>query len=182
MLDPHKSMFLPYGTGVLLVREEQTLRTAHAAGGDYLQDIGGAEDLPDYAHLGPELTREWRGLRLWLPLHLHGVAAFRAALDEKLDLARWIHRELAAEPALELPWVPDLTVVGFRVRGTGAAGEAANRRLLERVNGSGRIFLSSTLLAGTYTLRLCLQSVRSHADTAAHAVSLIRSALREVAG
>lgn len=145
MLDPHKSMFLPYGTGVLLVREEQTLRTAHAAGGDYLQDIGGAEDLPDYAHLGPELTREWRGLRLWLPLHLHGVVAFRAALDEKLDLARWIHRELAAEPALELPWVPDLTVVGFDCGAPGLPGRPR----------TGGCSSESTARVGSSCPRLC---------------------------
>ncbi len=52
----------------------------------YLRDVAETE-LPGFAALGPELTRDTRGLRLWLPLHLHGVAAFRAALDEKLDLA-----------------------------------------------------------------------------------------------
>ena len=76
-LDPHKGFFLPFGTGCLLVRDPATLRAAHS-GDDahYLQDIDAA-DLPDFADLGPELTRPFRGLPLWLPLHLHGVAAFR---------------------------------------------------------------------------------------------------------
>jgi aromatic-L-amino-acid/L-tryptophan decarboxylase len=177
VLDPHKSMFLPYGTGMLLVRDEHTLRTAHQGDGAYLQDISGIDQLPDYAALGPELTREYRGLRMWLPLHLHGVAAFRDALDEKIDLARQLHRELAAEPALEVPWTPDLTVVGFRLRGDGPDNAAANRRLLERINQSGRIFISSTRINGKYLLRMCPQSLRTHTDHVSAAVGIIRSAL-----
>jgi len=113
-LDPHKGLFLPFGTGCLLVRDPATLRAAHS-GDDahYLQDIDAA-DLPDFADLGPELTRPFRGLPLWLPLHLHGVAAFRAALDEKLDLAEWTYAALSAEPALHLYGAPELTTVAFR--------------------------------------------------------------------
>lgn len=174
VLDPHKSLFLPYGTGIVLVRDESTLRAAHTAGGDYLQDIEDGLGLPDYANLGPELTREWRGLRLWLPLHLHGVAAFRDALDEKLDLARWTYEQLAAEPRLELPWRPDLTVLEFRLRGRDAS---ANERLLQRINASQRVFVSSTRIGGQYTLRMCPQGLRTHAAHVRTAVELIRAAL-----
>src|SRR5580704_16037637 len=84
VLDPHKGLFLPYGTGVLLVRDTAALRAAHDGdgGGDgsYLQDLSGDAELPDFSALGPELTRDFRGLRVWLPLRLHGVGAFRAAL------------------------------------------------------------------------------------------------------
>ncbi|MFI6787998.1 pyridoxal-dependent decarboxylase [Nonomuraea sp. NPDC050383] len=61
--DPHKSLFLPYGTGVLLVRDPAVLRAAHAGDGHYLQDLHPWEGLPDHGHLGVELTREFRGLR-----------------------------------------------------------------------------------------------------------------------
>jgi aromatic-L-amino-acid decarboxylase len=176
--DPHKSLFLPYGTGILLVRDEQTLRAPHAMAGHYIQDIGRDQPLPDYAALGPELTREWRGLRLWLPLHLHGVAAFRGALTEKINLARRMHQALAMEPALELPWVPDLTVVGFRLRGDGPACAEANRRLLDSLNESQQVFLSSTQVDGKYTLRLCPQGLRTHEEEVGTAIDLIRSAVR----
>ena len=127
-LDPHKGFFLPFGTGCLLVRDAATLRAAHS-GDDahYLQDIGAA-DLPDFADYGPELTREFRGIRLWLPLHLHGVAAFRAALDEKLDLAQWVYTALADEPALHVYGVPALTTVTFR-----CAADDTTAELLRRV-------------------------------------------------
>src|SRR5262249_19107334 len=124
IVDPHKGLFLPYGTGALLVREGALLRAAHAhEGGAYLQDLD--EDplaLPNFNEYSPELTRDFRGLRLWLPLHLHGVAAFRAALDEKLDLAQLAYKALQAIPEIEVPWEPPLSIVAFRPR---EGGEAA---------------------------------------------------------
>lgn len=92
VLDPPKGLFLPHGTGILLVRSPAAVRAAHAVGGAYLQDVDADQPLPDYAELGPELTRDYRGLHVWLPLDLHGVGAFRQALDEKLDLAAWAYR------------------------------------------------------------------------------------------
>ena len=170
-LDPHKSLFMPYGTGALVVRDVQRLRAAHRMGAAYLQDLDGDVTIPNFADIGPELTREIRGLRVWLPLHLHGVAAFRAALDEKLDLARHAYERLAANPALDTPWEPELTVVAFR-----AASDEATRRLLEQVNASRRVFLSSTTIDGRYTLRLSILSHRTHADHVDEALDLIAAA------
>lgn len=64
VLDPHKGMFLPYGTGVLLTRDVATLRAPFASRGQYLQDLDEDGGLPDFADLSPELTRDFRGLRL----------------------------------------------------------------------------------------------------------------------
>jgi aromatic-L-amino-acid decarboxylase len=175
VLDPHKGMFLPYGTGVLLARDGAALRAAFAGQAQYLQDVDRDLDLPEFAALGPELTRDFRGLRLWLPLHLHGVAAFRAALDEKLDLTEIAYRALAAAPRLELPWPPDLSVVAFRRRGD----DETNRRFLERINASRRVFLSSTRLDDRFTLRLCILSHRSHAADVAAAIDIIRRAAED---
>src|SRR6266545_2735969 len=75
-LDPHKGMFLPYGTGSLLVREGKLLRDAHHVGAEYLQDLAPEEEIPNFADYSPELSRDFRGLRVWLPLMLHGVGAF----------------------------------------------------------------------------------------------------------
>lgn len=172
--DPHKCLFLPYGTGVLLVRDEAGLRAAHVADGDYLQDLDHGTGLPDYADLGPELTREFRGMRLWLPLHLHGVAAFRDELDEKLDLAAHVHRTLSEDTCLEVPLPPDLTVIVFR----SARGERATERMLERINGTRRVFLSSTRLDGVHTLRLCVLSHRQHARHVDELLRVIRDAAR----
>jgi aromatic-L-amino-acid decarboxylase len=171
--DPHKGMFLPYGTGVLLVKDGAALRRAHQDEAHYLQDLGesaGADLSP--AACGPELSRPFRGLRLWLPLMLHGARAFREALAEKLALARAAHEGLARLQALEIVDPPQLSTVAFRARRRDGepldAWNARNESLLDAINGRGRVWLSSTLLdtpAGpAFTLRACVLSFRTHAD------------------
>lgn len=175
VLDPHKALFLPYGTGVLLVRDGSALHDSFAAEGHYLQDVGGDTSLPNYANLGPELTRDFRGLRLWLPLHLHGVAAFRAALDEKLDLAVHAYRELAADPRLEVPWEPALSTVAFRL--ADHHDDLNNQRFLERILAANRVFLSTTRIGGRHMIRLCILAHRTHLDRVDEAIDIIRKAV-----
>jgi aromatic-L-amino-acid decarboxylase len=119
-------------------------------------------------------VKEFRGLRLWLPLHLHGVSAFRNALDEKLDLAERAYRELSADQRLEFPCKPDRTVVTFRLRN---ASDEDNRRFLKRINETRKIFLSSTQINGRFTLRLCVLSHRTHSDHLTDALETIRAAI-----
>jgi aromatic-L-amino-acid decarboxylase len=158
VLDPHKGLFLPFGTGCLLVRDGAALRRAHDTGGShYLQDIGDL-GLPNFGELSPELTRDYRGLRLWLPLHLHGVDAFRAALDEKLDLAEYAYRALAKSPHLTLLGPPRLSTVAFRV---GADGGDATAELLRRVNAEQRVLMSSTRIGGHHVGRICVLNHRT---------------------
>jgi aromatic-L-amino-acid decarboxylase len=173
-LDPHKGMFLPYGTGALLVRDGARLRDAHHVGADYFQDIDDDREIPSFTHYGPELSRDFRGLRVWLPVKLHGLSAFRNALDEKLDLARYVYEELRDAPGFEVPWEPDLTVVPFRYRFRSGNQDDGNRLLLERINASKRIFLSSTTVGGRFTLRVCILSHRSHRDRVEECVEIIR--------
>lgn len=169
-LDPHKTLFLPYGMGALVVRSRNALRGTFAERADYMQDLGDPETLPDFDALSPELTRDFRGLRLWLPLHLHGVDAFRRQLDEKLDLAVTVYEALAADPRLEVPRPPDLTVVVFRLAG---AGDSAQLRFLERINRSRRVLLSSTRIGGEVWLRVAVLSFRTHADRIAELLEII---------
>ena len=174
-LDPHKGLFLPYGTGCLLVRDGRALLHAHQQTAGYLQDLesGGAVN---FADLSPELSRDFRGLRVWLPVQLHGLGAFREQLQEKLDLAREAYEALRADERFEVVAAPQLSVVAFRLRGSGADERGAE--LLRRVNDRRRVFLSSTRLDGRHTLRLCVLSFRTHADRLKDAVE----ALREEAG
>jgi aromatic-L-amino-acid decarboxylase len=172
-LDPHKGMFLPYGTGGLVVRDGDALRAAHEEGAAYLQDLPPTGELPNYNEYSPELSRDARGLRVWFPLVLHGVDAFRDALNEKLDLTERLHAALRDEPRLEVGWVPQLTVVAFRLRD---ADERAQRELLTRINASRRVFLSSTLIRGEYWIRACIVSHRTHADRVDECAAIVREA------
>jgi aromatic-L-amino-acid decarboxylase len=176
-LDPHKGLFLPYGLGCLLVRDGDALRRAHQERATYMQDVVG-ESGGGFADLSPELSRDFRGLRLWLPIQLHGLGAFRDQLVEKLALARWAAEQLGADPRFELLDEPQLSVVAFRLRGREEAGE----ELLRRVNARRRVFLSSTRIAGRYVLRLCVLSFRTHADRVREAVDALREEARAVLG
>ena len=176
--DPHKGMFLPYGTGCLLVRDGDRLKQANRLDAEYLQDLGDAEatEIPSPAEYGPELSRSFRGLRVWLPLVLHGAAAFRDALAEKLELARVFHDGLAQRIAngapLEIVDAPQLSVVPFRwQRPDSATLEDWNRRtaaLHDFINDRRRVYLSSTMLPSpegdVYTTRICVLSFRTHEE------------------
>ena len=175
-LDPHKGLFLPYGTGALVVRDAEALRDAHHVGADYLQDLARPGDLPNYAEYSPELSREFRGLRVWMPLQLHGVAAFREALDEKLDLTAHLFDALQDIPEVEVPWAPQLTTVPFRLR---EADDAANAAFLARINAGRRVLLSSTMIHGHYTLRVCIVSHRTHRDRIDECIEAIRTVAAE---
>jgi aromatic-L-amino-acid decarboxylase len=182
-LDPHKGLFLPYGTGCVLVRDRDALRRAHATEAAYLQDLAPASDQIDFTDLSPELSRDFRGLRLWLPLQLHGLAAFRDQLVEKLALARWAYERLRAEPMLDLLDEPQLSVIAFRIRTSdGGDADALSAELLRRVNARRRVFLSSTVIGGRFVVRLCVLSFRTHPDRVREAVDAIVETARDLAG
>lgn len=172
-LDPHKGLFLPYGIGSLVVRDGEALRQAHYEGAAYLQDLAPEGELPNYSEYSPELSRDNRGFRVWFPLKLHGVAAFRDALDEKLDLTAHLYEALRSNSAIELPWEPQLTVVPFRLAG---ADDEANQAFLKRINASKRVFLSSTMIHGRYTLRACIVSHRTHLDRIEECIDIVAKA------
>jgi aromatic-L-amino-acid decarboxylase len=173
--DPHKGMFLPYGTGCLLVREGEHLAAAHMGQADYLRDFDSSE-VPSPAQLGPELSRPFRGLRLWLPLMLHGAGAFRDALEEKLALAQvcaeGLEARIEAGAPLEIVAWPQLSTVAFRLQRDPeedlATWNARNIGLLESINAGARAYLSSTLLpvadGAAVTLRVCVLSFRTHTE------------------
>ncbi len=172
-LDPHKGMFLPYGLGSLVVRDGAALRDAHFEGAAYLQDLAPEGELPNFTEYSPELSRANRGLRVWIPLKLHGVSAFREALDEKLDLTDHLYAGLQGIPDVEIPWAPQLTVVPFRLRDV---GEPTNQRFLEAINASKRVYLSSTKVHGEYLLRACIVSHRTHRDRIDECIQIVRDA------
>ncbi len=176
-LDPHKGLFLPYGLGALLVRDGSALVRAHGESASYVQDVAEEGSL-GFADLSPELSRDFRGLRLWLPLMLHGVAAFREQLAEKLALARWFYEELRADPSFELLDEPRLSIVAFRLRAPEAEAERLGPELQRRVNARRRVFLSSTRIGGRYALRICVLSFRTHEDRVRDAAQALKEEAR----
>lgn len=185
VLDPHKSLFLPYGNGSLLVRDPETLKRAHALSADYLPDMQKDADLADFTLLSPELSRDWRGLRVWLPIKMHGIGAFRTNLDEKLDLAEWASGELEKIPGIEILARPQLSILAFRLVRPELSQEetnALNRDLLQRTNARGRVYLTGTKLGGRFAIRICVLSFRTHRERMEQGMDDLRAAIEEVRG
>ncbi|HEX9164670.1 MAG TPA: aminotransferase class V-fold PLP-dependent enzyme [Gemmatimonadales bacterium] len=174
VMDPHKTLFLPYGLGVALVSDRAHLLEAFRSAAPYLQDTLSSVDELSPADLSPELTRPFRALRLWLPLLLYGVAPFRAALEEKLLLARYF-RDRVQALGFEVGPEPDLSVVTYRwVPAVMRDGRRPpdrdlvnriNARIVEAVREDGQTYISSTMIDGDYTLRMACVVHRTHLDT-----------------
>jgi len=174
IIDPHKGLFLPYGLGVVLVRNVEDLKRSYRFDAHYMQDAFAGPDELSPAELSPELTKHFRGLRLWLPLKLHGIEPFRACLDEKLLLAKYFHaevRKLGFVSDLE----PELSVVVYRYEPKSGDADSFNKKILEAVVADGRVFISSTVLNGRYTLRFACLAFRTHLSTVDLLLDILRS-------
>jgi glutamate/tyrosine decarboxylase-like PLP-dependent enzyme len=163
VLDPHKTLFLPWGAGMVVVRDVATLAAAHGTTGSYLQDAARAGEISP-ADVSPELTKPFRALRLWLPLVHLGLAPFRAALDEKLLLARYFRDEIR-KLGFEVGPRPELSIVTFRWGPAGVTPDETdrmNQAILDGVRREGSVYLSSTRLEGRFTLRMAAVGHRTH--------------------
>lgn len=181
ILDPHKTLFQPYGTGALIVRDAAQLRRAHSMHASYLPQFQQEEELVDFCELSPELSRDFRGLRVWLPLKMFGIEPFRQLLDEKLDLARWATEELRKIDGMEIVAEPQLSIVAFRLVRPGADLNSLNHALLDRINARKRVYLTGTTLGTEFVIRICVVSHRTHMERMEMAMEDIRQAVHDLA-
>ena len=174
VLDPHKGMFLPYGSGAVLVRDVKWLAQSQAYQADYMQDVTADEGHYSPADLSLELSRPFRGLRFWLPLKLFGLTPFRAALAEKIWLARYFHEQLEKTPGWEVGPYPELSVATFRFVPEQGDANIFNERLVEAVQADGKVFISSTQINGKFVLRLAVLHFRTHLDRVDYVLELLK--------
>jgi len=181
-LDPHKGLFMTLGTGAVLVRNGDDLLKAYQYHANYLEGVETVSDTGEVsqADLSPELTRPYRGLRLWLALKLTGVAPFRAALEEKLMLARHFYEGLQQLDGFVAGPPPDLSVVMFRYHPTRGNANEFNQKLIEAIQHDGRIFLSSTKINGEVFLRLAVLGFRTHLETIELALEILKQKAKEI--
>ncbi len=162
-LDPHKGMFLPYGTGALLVRDGEALRAVHSSTAGYLPQ--NQEEFYDPAQYGPELSRGFPGLRVWLSVKLYGAARFRAAIAEKRALATWGAEQVRRIPGIVMDAEPQLSLFAFHMEGPGletrAAQDRATRELMENVTRRGRVMLTGATVRDRFLGRVCVLSFRT---------------------
>jgi glutamate/tyrosine decarboxylase-like PLP-dependent enzyme len=161
----------------VLVRDGRLLHASFSASAAYMMQSSEADVGPSPSDLGPELTRHFRALRVWLPLQLAGVAAFRAALTEKLALARRLHARLSEIDGFDPGPPPDLSVVAFRYQPKSGDANRFNEQLLAKLQADGRVFLSGTRIDGDMYLRAAILSFRTHVQ---HVDELLDALVRGV--
>jgi aromatic-L-amino-acid/L-tryptophan decarboxylase len=176
VLDPHKTLFLPFGSGAVLLNDKNLLLASNSSRASYLAD---AEDFGDInpADTGIELTRPNRGLRIWLPLQLHGVGPFKACLREKIALSSYFYEEVGKLGFQRGPQ-PDLTVSIFRLPGD--ADNSVNQKLVDAIHEDGRVFLSSTTIKGKLWLRCAVVSHRTHVEEIDLALKMLQENIQTV--
>jgi aromatic-L-amino-acid/L-tryptophan decarboxylase len=182
-LDPHKGMFLPYGTGALLVRDGAALRAAHEATAAYLPAMPHPADFYDPSQHGPELSRGFPGLRVWLSVKLFGTAAFRAAVAEKRALAVDAARRVAELPGIVVDAPPDLSLFAFHLSWPGATQadeDEATRALMEKTTRRGRVMVTGCTAHGRFLGRVCVLSFRTHQPHIDALVEDMAAAIQEI--
>lgn len=163
--DLHKVMSLPYGTGALAVRNKAHFKIHYGGASSYMppQIFDNGDDFRvDYADLTPELSRDFRGLRAWLPFKLFGVGPFKLNLLEKLELSQYASAELKKIKGIEILAEPLLSIQAFRLKETGRDADQLTRKLLEEINASKVLFLSGCKVQGQYAIRLSFVGYQLH--------------------
>ncbi len=184
VLDPHKGLFMPYGLGTVIVKNRKHLLNSFYYSPDYIDD--------PYAqisscNLSPELTKHFRGMRLWLPLKILSVHPFKAALEEKLLLANYWYKQLQSIPEIECVNEPELSVFAWRFVPQSLENKIEkinqiNQELNKRIVANGPAFLSGTWYKANgkshYVIRCVVLVFRTHLHHVNKAIEGIKKEIK----
>ena len=159
--DAHKWFFQPYEAGVLMVKDAKRLEDAFAMGHDVLQDTIWGGNHPNFSDRGQQLSRVARALKIWMSVQTFGMAAFRSAVQNGLDLARRAEAYVQDSAALEVMAPVSLSILCFRFNPADGDHDEetlgkVNRKVLASVFWDELAFFSSTSLKGVFALRICI--------------------------
>ena len=181
-VDPHKWLYAPIDAGCTLVRDPKRLPATFGAHAAYYLLDGPADDGPvNLYERGPENSRRFRALKVWLALRQIGATGYRRLIAEDIALARYLHDRAGAHPSLEA-WTQGLSITTFRYLPADLRAEPGahldylnrlNRELLTRLQAGGEAFVSHTTVRGTFLLRACIVNFRTTADDIDALVTLV---------
>jgi glutamate/tyrosine decarboxylase-like PLP-dependent enzyme len=167
--DPHKWLYVPYEAGAALVREPGRLAAAFRRPAEYL--VHDAESPlvgpPGFNERGPELSRAFKALKVWMGLKVHGRRAYAESVERDCALARFLAEEVDRRPGLERLCDPTLSIVAFRVRPPDVPDErldALNQKVVNRLVAGGGFMLAPTVLRGRVAIRACIVNFRTRED------------------
>lgn len=168
-LDPHKWLYVPIACGMLLVRDDLDLSHAFHIDPTYtVEDKDRMQAGVDTHIRSPFFTRHGAALKLWWSLRAHGWDAYARRMQHDCDLARYLHDLAAAHPRLEPTNDPELMIATFRYTPNDDrpphAVDELNRRLMERLQYSGRVYPSNAVVDSRFVLRACIVNFRTEAE------------------
>ncbi len=169
VVNPHKWLFTPMDVSVFYTREPEILRRAFSLVAEYLRTAEDAKTI-NYMDYGVQLGRRFRALKLWFVFRYYGHAGMAAILRQHIEWAQRLARQIRDHPRFELAAPVPFSLICFRYRGS----NAENRELLERINASGKTFLSHTTLNGRYVLRLAIGNLATTWEDLAETWELIQ--------
>jgi glutamate/tyrosine decarboxylase-like PLP-dependent enzyme len=168
-IDPHKWLFQPYEAAVLVVKDRRHLLDTYRVLPEYLQDVKGSGEQPNFCDYGPQLTRSFKALKVWLSFSVFGRKGLSDAISKGFELARYAHRIIDQSEDLHLVTKAQMAIVCFRY-GKDAHMQAA---IAARVVSAGYAMVATTILNGRPVLRLCTINPRTTASDIKHTLDLI---------
>jgi glutamate/tyrosine decarboxylase-like PLP-dependent enzyme len=183
-LDPHKWLYLPVGCGCVLYRDPAAARAAFSENAEYTRVVG-LEDDEAFAFwdYGPELSRPFRALDLWLLLKSVGTQAIGEAIEDNIACAKYFANLISSLYDFEMLAPVDLSIFCFRYRPRGFTGDldALNERVMLEVQHGGSSYLSNARVGGMFALRGCVLNYRTTKRDMEILLEDVRCAVRRVA-
>jgi aromatic-L-amino-acid decarboxylase len=169
--NPHKWMFVNFDCDCFYVAERAELINAMSVLPEYLKNRATQSgEVIDYRDWQVPLGRRFRALKLWFVIRSYGVRRLQTIIREHVRLARQFSTWIEKDPDFELAAPVVLNLVCFSHRG----GDSINQQLLERVNGSGKIYVTHTKLADQLTLRMSIGQTNTEQRHVEQAWKLLR--------
>jgi glutamate/tyrosine decarboxylase-like PLP-dependent enzyme len=183
--DMHKWMYMPIEAACVLVRDADAHRATFATPAEYLTPLarGTGAESGRFADLGPQLTRGFKALKVWMMLRAHGADLFGQLVAQNVEQARALAALVQAAPNLELLAPVASCVVCFRYVVPDldeAALNALNREVLMRLQERGIAVPSHTVLRGRFAIRVANTNHRSRAEDFALLVEKVQEIGAEV--
>lgn len=181
VIDPHKGLFLPYGLGTVLIKKADAVLESHHYVANYMEGAYEGATIYSPADLSPELTKHFRGLRLWMALKLHGLEPFVANLNEKILLTHYFLSEIE-ELGFNKGPEPDLSVSYFyfpSMEQLQIPDNEFNKKFHEFMLEDGEIFFSTTNISNKFVIRIAVLSFRTHKRTIDKGINMIKRCLKK---
>lgn len=193
-LDPHKWLYLPADCGCLIYKDPESVRGAFSLDADYTRIM---EDEPAEAYAfwdyGPDLSRRFRALKVWLVLAHAGAEAIGTAIESNLDCARYLTELVSGGEEFELLAPPELSIFCFRYLPPGMRDrtltddeqrevDRLNERVMLAVQRGGSSYLSNATVNGRFALRGCVLNYRTTRADMEVLLADVRQAVEHVAG